>query len=135
MNAPVDSDIYVCGPQRLIDAVYSSAQTLGIEKYRLHAERFSSAEKEGDKSFNVQLSSSKKTLVVSATESVLEAMEDAGVKVEFDCRVGNCGMCAVKVIEGNVEHRDNVLSDIDKAEGFMCVCVSRAMSETLVLDI
>lgn len=135
LNAPVDSDIYVCGPQRLIDAVYSSAQTLGIEKYRLHAERFSSAEKESDKSFNVQLLSSKKTLVVSASESVLEAMEDAGVRVEFDCRVGNCGMCAVKVIEGNVEHRDNVLSDIDKAEGFMCVCVSRAMSETLVLDI
>jgi ferredoxin len=57
------------------------------------------------------------------------------IKAEFDCRVGNCGMCAVKVIEGYVERRDNVLSEADKVEGFMCTCVSRSISETLVLNI
>ncbi len=134
-NAPADSNIYVCGPQRLIDAVYSSAQKLGIEKSRLHSEHFSVVEKEYEKSFSVQLARSQKMIAVSSTESVLEAMEAAGIKAEFDCRVGNCGMCAVKVITGDVEHRDNVLSAADKAEGFMCACVSRATGETLVLDI
>jgi ferredoxin len=44
-------------------------------------------------------------------------------------------MCAVKVLEGEVEHRDKVLSDADKNDGLMCACVSRATSNNLVLDI
>ena len=89
----------------------------------------------GDKSFNVQLIKSKKIIAVSSNETLLDAIESAGVSVNYDCRVGNCGMCAVKVVNGDVEHRDNVLSKADKAEGLMCVCVSRATSENLVLDL
>ena len=134
-NSSPDSHIYVCGPQRLIDSVYSTAQSLGIDKSRLHSERFTVTEHKNDKPFTVQLARSQKTIEVLESESLLEAMEAAGVKTEFDCRVGNCGMCAVKVINGDVEHRDNVLSAADKNEGLMCACISRATSETLVLDI
>lgn len=134
LKSPAGSHFYVCGPQGLIDAVYSAAQTLGIEKSRLHSERFSIAEHKNDKLFTVQLARSQKTIEVHESESLLEALEAAGVKAEFDCRVGNCGMCAVKVMSGDVEHRDNVLSEADKTEGLMCTCVSRAASETLVLD-
>jgi ferredoxin-NADP reductase len=133
--APADSAIYICGPQRLIDAVYGSAKNLGMDKSRLYSERFSIAEKNDNQPFSVQLARTQKIIAVSASETVLEAMEAAGVKAEFDCRVGNCGMCAVKVIAGSIEHRDNVLSEADKAEGLMCACVSRAISETLVLDV
>lgn len=135
LASPAESAIYVCGPQRLIDAVYSAAQALGIDKSRLYSERFSVAAQNDNTSFRLQLARSQTIISVSASESVLEAMETAGIKAEFDCRVGNCGMCAVKVLSGNVEHRDNVLSAADKAEGLMCACVSRATSETLVLDI
>ena len=134
-NASSEVDIYVCGPQSLIDAVYAAAQELGIAPSRLHAERFSLEKNIANKAFTIELARSQKMIAVSADESILEALEAEGINPEFDCRVGNCGMCAVRVISGNVEHRDNVLSDVDKAEGFMCACVSRATSETLVLDI
>jgi ferredoxin len=58
-----------------------------------------------------------------------------GISVNFDCCVGDCGSCAVKVLEGEPEHRDHVLSDAAKARGRMCLCVSRAKSEKLVLDL
>ncbi len=135
MSAPADRHIFVCGHKWLIDEIYSTAQSLGIDKSRLHSERFSSAEHKNDKPFNLQLACSQTMIEVRESESILEAMETAGVKAEFDCRVGNCGICAVKVISGNVEHRDNVLSEADKTEGLICTCVSRATSETLVLDI
>lgn len=134
-NALSEADIYVCGPQSLIDAVYSTAQTLGVSTSRLHSERFSVEINADDKSFSIQLARSQKILTVSANESILEALETEGIKTESECRVGNCGMCAIKVIAGDVEHRDKVLNTADKAEGLMCACVSRATSNNLVLDI
>jgi hypothetical protein len=134
-SATTNSFIYVCGPQRLIDAVYSAAQELGIEISRLHSERFTVVNENGNKPMSLQLARSQKLIAVASTESVLSAMETAGLTPEFDCRVGNCGRCAVKVLAGEVDHRDKVLSAADKAEGLMCACVSRALSDTLVLDI
>ncbi len=135
VNVPSDADIYVCGPQSLIDAVYAAAQELGIASSRVHAERFSVDKNTADKAFTIELARAQKIIAVSADQSILEALEAEGIKTEFDCRVGNCGMCAVKVVAGDVEHRDKVLSTADKAEGLMCACISRATSETLVLDI
>lgn len=135
IDASSEADIYVCGPQSLIDAVYATAQELGIATSRLHAERFSVKKNIADKAFTIELACSQKIIAISADESILEALEAEGINPEFDCRIGNCGMCAVKVVAGNVEHRDKVLSDADKNEGLMCTCVSRATSNNLVLDI
>jgi ferredoxin len=50
--------------------------------------------------------------------------------------VGNCGTCAVKVLDGVPEHRDNALSAAEKERAaLMCICVSRAHSEHLALDL
>lgn len=135
--ASLDSttEIYVCGPTRLIDAVYASAAELGIDSARIHSERFSVAPVKNEKPLQLSLAKSQQLIAVSGTESILEAVENAGIAAEFDCRTGVCGACAVKVIAGEVEHRDSVLSDADKTEGLMCICVSRAKSDTLVLNI
>lgn len=134
-NASSESEIYICGPHSLIDAVYARARELGIAPSRVHAERFSLKKNIADKAFTIELARSQKIIAVSADQSILEALEAEGVNPEFDCRVGNCGMCAVKVVAGDVEHRDKVLSDADKKEGLMCACVSRGTSNNLVLDI
>ncbi|HMY40350.1 MAG TPA: 2Fe-2S iron-sulfur cluster-binding protein, partial [Marinagarivorans sp.] len=126
--------IYVCGPQRLIDAVYASAEILGVDTGRIFQEQFSLINKQ-EKPFSLRLARSEKTLAVSGSQSVLEALESVGISPAFDCRVGNCGQCAVKVLAGDVEHRDRVLSDADKNDGLMCACVSRPHGDTLVLDI
>ena len=62
---------------------------------------------------------------------MLEALEDAGVDMMFDCRKGECGLCEVRVLEldGVVDHRDVFYSERQQhAAKKMCCCVSRAVS-------
>ena len=54
----------------------------------------------------------------------------------YDCQRGDCGICQTDVISGTPDHRDVVLSEDERASGkVMQICVSRAKSERLVLDI
>jgi ferredoxin len=75
-------------------------------------------------------------LVVPPDRSVLDVLDEAGVPVTSDCREGICGSCEVKVIEGEVDHRDVVLSEPERAaNGCMMVCVSRALGDRLVIGL
>jgi len=68
--------------------------------------------------------------------SVLYALREHGVELLSDCQAGICGTCEVGVLEGEVDHRDFVLSEAERAANqFMMVCVSRARSGRLVLDL
>ncbi len=134
-DAPHNALFYVCGPLTLIDAVYTSATLFGVAKDRIQCEQFSSASSTNDGPLFVELVKSKKLIYVAQDQSILTALRDAGISVNFDCCVGDCGTCTVKVLDGEVDHRDQVLSDLDRAEGMMCVCVSRAKSERLVVDL
>lgn len=121
-----------CGPARMLDAVTATGKRLGV---RVLIERFAADRARTDnKPVIVTLKRSRKVIEVSASESILEAVEAAGVSAPSSCRIGNCGTCAVKVLAGAPEHRDNALSDEERAEK-MCICVSRASSDTLELDL
>jgi ferredoxin-NADP reductase/predicted pyridoxine 5'-phosphate oxidase superfamily flavin-nucleotide-binding protein len=134
-NVSDASQFYVCGPERLIDGVMQTAKKLAVAESRIHFERFSSASSKHQQAIVIELRQSNKTLVVGATESILETLENTGIKTLSDCKVGNCGVCAVKVLEGRPQHYDNVLTERERAQGMMCICVSRAMSAKLVLDL
>jgi ferredoxin len=106
----------------------------------LHLERFSApvAERDPDDEHAVEvvLAESGRTLLVPPERSVLDVLLEAGVDVLHDCREGICGSCEVKVIEGEVDHRDHVLSEPERAaNGCMMVCVSRACGKRLVLGV
>ena len=125
---------YVCGPRPLIDATLHEAQQLGWPRENVHFELFApSAPLKGDQSIQVTLTLSGKTLNVAADKSILDAMIDAGCDPLFDCKRGECGMCAVKMLEGVADHRDYALSDEDRADGMVCVCVSRAKTAAIKL--
>ncbi len=96
--------------------------------------RFRRRPRSADKPVIVTLKRSRKVIEVPASTTILDAVEAAGVAAPSSCRVGNCGMCAVKVTAGTPEHRDNALSDVERADN-MCICVSRASGDTLELDL
>ena len=134
--APSEAVFYVCGSSRLIDAVTTAAQALSINPDFIQIERFTAATHAANKPIAVELRRSKKTIQVSAEHSILDAVREAGVNVPSDCGIGNCGTCAVKVLEGSPEHRDTALTVAERERmGLMCLCVSRAHSERLVLDL
>ena len=132
-DAPSNTLFYACGPQKMLAEIETCARMLGIDKDRIQMEHFTAEKSENDKAVVLELAHSNKLIKATADQSLLATLRDAGVNVNFDCCVGDCGTCAVKILEGEAEHRDHVLSDAQKTQGFICVCVSRAKGEKLVL--
>lgn len=132
-DAPGNALFYACGPQKMLDDIEISARLIGIASDRIQCEYFSREKANADKAVVLELAYSNKLINARADQPLLAALRAAGITVDFDCCVGDCGTCALKVLEGEPEHRDHVLSEEQKAQGFMCVCVSRAKGDKLVL--
>ncbi|MFO1253455.1 2Fe-2S iron-sulfur cluster-binding protein [Inhella sp.] len=133
--APADALFYLCGPRGLLEDAQAAAAAQDLDPKRLRVERFRAAQTVGaEKALTVTLARSGRQVAVNPLQTVLEALEDAGVAVPFGCRGGSCGDCAVKVLGGTPEHRDTVLSANERRER-MCVCVSRAQGPELTLDL
>lgn len=135
-NAADTTEVYVCGPSGLIASAQDTAEKLHIAAERIHFERFAAAPHGEDTAFEVLLRRSQRLIPVAADQTVLAAVQAAGIDALSDCSVGNCGTCAVKVLAGDVDHRDNALTQNERERaGLMCLCVSRAKSARLELDL
>lgn len=136
-DAPADAEVYVCGPAGMIDAVKAGALAKGIPADRIHFELFKSEPPSSpNKPFEVELRSTGQVIAVAADQSIIQALEAAGLDVLYDCQRGDCGICQCSVIAGVPDHRDVILSDEEKASNkVMQICVSRAKSDRLVLDL
>lgn len=130
-----DHHIYVCGPRSLIEQVRRDSAAVGRPAAHVHLESFGSPAHALDHGFEVELRRSRRELRVAAGQTILQATTEAGIYAEADCNRGECGVCAVRVVEGEVEHRDLCLSPADRqTTRLMTPCVSRAVSQRLVLD-
>ena len=133
---PAGDRLYVCGPKVMLDAVLARTQARGWEHDRVHFELFTEpVAEEGDQPFEVELAQSGRRFTVPADQSILDCLIENGCDPMFDCKRGECGVCAVPVLEGEIDHRDYVLSAREKAEGnVMQICISRAKGARLVFD-
>lgn len=129
--------VYACGPEPLLKALEEIMATRSSE--RLHLERFAPKtveEENPNGAFEVILASSGEHVPVGADESIIDALSKRGITVPFSCREGICGTCETPVLAGVPDHRDSVLDDEEQAQGdCMMICVSRATSPTLTLNI
>jgi vanillate O-demethylase ferredoxin subunit len=129
--------VYCCGPAPLMDAVRIHSAPLPAG--HVHFEYFTAPEQEAVKDaggFEVELRSSGRRIAVPADKSILESLEAAGLELPFSCREGLCGTCLTGVCAGEIEHRDYVLTQAERDAGqSMTICVSRARSPLLVLDL
>jgi ferredoxin-NADP reductase len=132
---PIGTHLYVCGPKGMINWVLSTAEAMGWPPLALHHEEFLAPGT--GLPFEVQLAATGKTITVGTTQSLLEAMEAAGVDAPYLCRGGACGQCETVVhkCDGTILHRDHWLSPEEHAEGKKIMpCVSRFEGKTLVID-
>jgi ferredoxin-NADP reductase len=130
--------LYACGPTPMLDAFEKFAAELGHEN--AHVERFAAVEhKAADDAratFTVELVRSKKTIVVTPDKSILDTVIDAGIAVDHSCCEGVCGSCETRVISGEPDHRDSILSPKERASNkVMMICVSGCKSAALALDL
>ena len=135
-DRPLGSDVYVCGPEGMIQATIDAAHAHGWTDSHIHYERFLEQGSVGE-AFQVTLARSGASIQVSPDQSLLEAAEAAGHDIPYLCRGGACGMCETNVLEldGEILHTDDWLSDEDKAANKKIMpCVSRAKCSRLVID-
>lgn len=128
--------LHCCGPTGLMDLV--AEVTAAWPKGSVHFERFApAAEVPADaRPFDIVLKRSDRTLAVPADKSILDVLEENGVAPMWSCRSGMCGACEVGVVSGEIEHRDEFLSDAQRErKDCMMTCVSRSAGDTLWLDL
>ena len=132
---PLGTHVYVCGPKGMIEWVHATATEHGWPRENVHSEEFLAPQP--GTPFEVYLAKSEITVEVGEHESLLEAIERAGVDAPFLCRGGACGQCETDVIEADGEflHRDHWLEPEEHQSGRKIMpCVSRFVGKKLVLD-
>ena len=133
-----DTQIYACGPQRMLDALQDCCQRWPEDALRI--EHFHSTlgtlDPSKEHAFEVELKDSGITLTVPADQTLLTALRSANIDVQSDCEEGLCGSCEVHVLDGDVDHRDVVLTRSEReANTKMMSCCSRAKGKRLVLEL
>ena len=126
--------VYCCGPKPLMDAIQSISGHW--PEGRVNFEDFKPVDvvRANDAPFEVELARSARSIVVPADKSILEAIRESGVRTTSSCESGTCGSCKCRLVAGDVDHRDMVLMD-DEKDDFIMICVSRAKSGGLILDL
>ena len=136
---PAGAAAYCCGPSGMLDAAVAvGEQTRPDIPVRL--ERFvappASADLSEDRGFEVELARSGVTVTVPPGVSVLDAVRAEIPGVMSSCEQGICSACETPVLAGTPDHRDSVLTAKERAaNNYMMICVSRALTPRLILDL
>jgi len=130
-----DTSVYSCGPKPLLDALEAEYEKQTI--WSLDIERFSAGPIDNTgNAFDVVIHSTGQKIHIPDGEPILKVLREAGIKIPTSCGDGVCGSCETGVISGTPDHRDSILSEDEKADNdSMMLCVSRALSTELVLDL
>lgn len=135
---PAGTHLYVCGPSGFVNAALTAARQRGWPERQLHCERFGPivGKPTTAHAFDVQLASTGKVYRVPQHMTVTALLAEHGVNIPTSCEEGVCGTCVTRVIAGEVEHLDCVLTEAQRQKsGHFTPCCSRAKGELLVLDI
>jgi len=133
-----ETRVYACGPARMLDALRAYSGTwpedaLRVEYFAASAGKLDPAD---EHAFEVELKDSGLVLNVAADQTVLDALRRANIDVQSDCEEGLCGSCEVRVLAGEIDHRDVVLTRAERETNQrMMTCCSRAKGRRLVLEL
>jgi vanillate O-demethylase ferredoxin subunit len=128
------SHIYICGPVRMINAVKDEAEEANWRASHVHYESFGSSPQETDHAVEIKLQKTGGVIVIDPKETLLDGLLAANVKVPFECKRGECGMCVTEYVAGIPDHRDVYLTK-DEKEHSLCLCISRAKSQSITLNL
>lgn len=130
------TQVYACGPARMLDALAEASASWPEDALKIeHFEsKLATLDAEKEQAFEVELKDSGLVLAVPADQTLLTTLRRANVDVQSDCEEGLCGSCEVRVLEGEIDHRDVVLTKGERqANNRMMSCCSRAKGKKLVL--
>jgi ring-1,2-phenylacetyl-CoA epoxidase subunit PaaE len=146
LPVPSMEEVFVCGPEGMIEATEAALRQAGVKPERIHSERFTSSSParaapietglapEGSQ-VTVVLDGKSHVLSVPPHQAVLDAAVEAGLDVPFACKAGVCCTCRAKVMQGSARMDKNfTLTNAECAQGFVLTCQARPTSDNLVLS-
>lgn len=131
-----DMHVYCCGPVGLMAAVKEA--TANRDPERVHFEWFAAppVDHSHDQAFEIELARSGIVANVPADRTILQVVRECGIDAPSSCEAGVCGTCETVLLAGDADHRDLLLTPDERAQNrSIMICVSRARSKRLVLDL
>ena len=136
---------FICGPGEMIDTVSDFLTMKGIEKSKIHFERFTTTEKEETSKKQTEEITSNVLVSIDGDDfeftlssngkSILDAAMDAGADVPFSCKGAVCCTCKAKVMQGKaIMDKNFSLSDEEVEQGYILTCQSHPTTENIVVD-
>ncbi len=127
--------VYYCGPPGFMSAAREASGAW--PPHTVHCEYFTAAESSEllvNEPFKVRIKNTSVVLDVGSDQTIVEALRANGVTVDTDCTEGYCGTCITRYVCGEPEHRDTVLSEVER-RNYVMICCARAKSPVLTLDL
>ena len=134
--------VHMCGPPAMMEATRTVLLGLGVAPENIRIEAFGPAQKAQERQAAVQAAMAEapaastpavsftisgKTAPLPPDTSVLEAAEHVGVSIDYSCRVGTCGLCKVKLLQGHVTMAvEDALAAEEKARGIILACQAKS---------
>jgi ferredoxin-NADP reductase len=133
------ADVYICGPEAMMNAARAAVLARDVDKSRVHEEKFTSPTQRSvtlpiaPQSINLKIDGVIRTLIARPGQTVLEAGLEAGAPMPYSCTMGGCGACKVKVVDGDVASEEpNCLTTEEREKGYVLACVGRATSTATI---
>ena len=129
----IGTHVYFCGPDSFISAHRKMCEDIGYPSSSIHSEQFSAPLIRASSSFTAELSNGM-SISVPADRSLLDSLLGAGIEVPYSCKVGRCGTCELRVLDGEIIHYDSFLTDEQKqAQDVFVSCVSRSTNKIRII--
>lgn len=132
-------EFFICGPRAFEEEVIRTLKALGVADHHIKSESFQPTDVErhalaGPEEATIRFQQSGLTGIWQAAEdtSLLDLAESLGMEPEFGCRLGSCGACQAKVVEGEVGYPFRPIADI--APGAALLCCARPLTQNVVVD-
>lgn len=137
---------FACGPEEMMTAVETVLPTWGIQRSKIHTERFNTGtaprataqqmESRSEERVNIILDGRELIVEVSKQDdSILDAALRAGADLPYACKGGVCATCKCKVLEGQVEMAVNYSLEEDEIQkGYVLSCQARPTTANVRLS-
>ncbi len=137
---------FACGPEEMMTAVETVLPTWGIQRSKIHTERFNTGtapkataqqmESRSEERVNIILDGRELIIEVSKQDdSILDAALRAGADLPYACKGGVCATCKCKVLEGQVEMAVNYSLEEDEIQkGYVLSCQARPTTANVRLS-
>lgn len=137
VDIDISTQVYMCGPMGMMQTIQKNWIKFEKKASNLRFETFGASGNFVSQAFEVHLPQFNKRILVAENQTLLEALEVNGIATLSDCRKGECGLCAINVLNytGDIDHRDFFFSEDQKKENKkLCACVSRVVNGSLTIE-